>query len=164
MSSLRKLNNTTFSNHKTRRVYFNLSRTLLHICRQISTYNHATWPYLSILIPYFAFLQCYFIYITIFVDIPLFQTYFCYYIIVEFNLFLFALINKCACVEQYNRLIERENKRFYLKHISTCRKFKRSDITWILKTADRAEMQLKKYCFRIWGNYKITNKTYHLVS
>src|SRR5699024_3038526 len=84
------------------------------LCGEIREYARLWSPYLSVIIPSLACNVTYLI-LTIYLrSLETLQQCYCQFLIFLLTLFLFALMQLCACVGKNNQKVVKENRQFYI--------------------------------------------------
>ena len=111
--------------------YTRLNRQLLSLCLDIEVYTHFWSPFLSIMFPFFVWVQAYLAFVFFFVySIPYVQKYIFFVGVIEFDLMLFLLIDQCARMVKLTQRILSENRRFFIniQRIDPARRIKVFDL------------------------------------
>ena len=150
--------------------YLWLMQSLHDICRYTLAHSGKIQQFLSIILPYFVSVLCYVLYAAIFILLSDFDKLLYWNTVAVCNVYLFVIINQAAQIDRHAQAIEVECRRFSVKYM----KFYSQAITTYAKVAltknlFKAEAfavpkRLENYVFCMWGNNRITTKTYDLVS
>ncbi len=139
-----------------------LNQKLTVICRSIKEYSRFCGPFLCIFFPFYIIDQRYFGYIVAFSDIDqtsarwLFNS-----AILECNIILFALTNKCAVIAKLNNAFERYCRVFVFYFNQKPGSLNVRDL--IKSDQFVVHKRLQPYTFKVFANYRINSKTYYLV-
>ena len=85
---------------------------LVDNCQYIREYAHNCNGLMSIIVPFYIFVQCYMIYIVTLTELPIEQSLIFCVATVECNFFLFAITHECAYIVKLNNALEKENRVF----------------------------------------------------
>ena len=134
------------------------------ICGDIKVYSQFWSMNLSILFSFYISIQSYLIYLFFFTNLPLIQIYIFAYSAIIIESLLLALIHTCAKVGKLNSQFERQNISFYL-NIQKQNGVKGLHLSYLLKAELlQTPRLLSAYSFKVFANYKITNKTFYIVN
>lgn len=173
-----KLNNLNTTKHSFRvRNYISaffhylwLMQSLHDICRYTLAHSGKIQQFLSIILPYFVSVLCYVLYAAIFILLSDFHKLLYWNTIAVCNVYLFVIINQAAQIDRYAQAIEVECRRFSVKYMKfysqTTTTYAKGSLTKNLFKAEAFAVprRLESYVFCMWGNNRITTKTYDLVS
>lgn len=141
-----------------------LHKKLYFLCQTTEAYSRRCTPLLCIVFPVYITVQCYLIYIFVFIEISqpqmgLFHTSF-----VECNLFLFVITSQCAIVVKKFSFFERLSTKFIFEHFFK-QKQKCKQVTGQLVKMDffQGNKRLHRYAFKLFAYIRITSKTYYVV-
>ncbi|KAH9403721.1 hypothetical protein TYRP_014911 [Tyrophagus putrescentiae] len=136
-----------------------LNGVILATCRNIEAVGRFWQPVLTILFPYFITVQCYLMYLAVFVEMPFDERVIFALVQCEMTPIFFFLIKQSAKVVSNNGRFLRENRRFYL--------------TLTRMASDKDEVNIESfiiphrfysYAFKLLNEYRITSKTFESLS
>mgnify|MGYP007002762270 CR=1 FL=1 len=144
-----------------------LNSRLVFLYRTIEDYSRYCDPFLGAIFPYYITVQCYIIYIIVFIPDfpPPLQVAIMYVAFLECNLFLFATTHECAVIVRYSGGLVRLNRRFAFEFNQKLMNFPSviSDQSKLVK-AEEASRRLHRYAFTVFANFRITSKMYYMVN
>lgn len=146
--------------------YLTVNLQMVHLLGTISSYSDYWKTPLSIFLLDHITMQCYLIYILVFIDtLSLLMKGIFLYGILEMNVITFLLIAQCARTVKVNQAFERANRHFNLKFQQTIRAnhipvpaIRLLKGEWL-----QSSHRLHPYAFRIFDNTRITSKTFYMV-
>src|SRR5699024_8091378 len=137
--------------------YVRQNHRMVSLTRTIREYTRFCGPLLSAITPFYISVQCYMSYVVLFVNtVPLGDKYFFMLVVLELNVFLFVIIDQCACVAKMNQRLERENGRICFEF--SVHRAGLGKCLMIKTEVFQATKRFYKYSFRILTNYRICSK------
>ena len=147
-----------------------LNCRLVFLYRAIEDYSRYCDPFLGAIFPYYITVQCYIIYIIVFIpDFPPLQVAIMYVAFLECNLFLFATTHECAVIVRYSGGLVRLNRRFAFelnRKLIVEKNFPSviSQSKLVKAEGFLASRRLHRYAFTVFANFRITSKMYYMVN
>ena len=107
-------------------IQFNqLNQIVVNVAKMTQEYARFCTPLLSIIIPFYISLQCYLLYIVLFVaNTPTTEKQLFSLVVAEVNLYMFVIIHQCAGVVTNNGRLIKQNRKFCFR-IKNCPGFKK---------------------------------------
>ncbi|KAI2796317.1 hypothetical protein BLOT_015871 [Blomia tropicalis] len=148
--------------------YNKMNEEINHICREIKCCSRFWSPFLTIMMPYYVGVQCFLIHLVVYSTNPnAMQTYLYMVVFINMVLYMFMLIHQCAEVVRNNNRLTANNRKFFIiiqQYNNTFKRGKRVPLSTMLKMENRLwQHPTKKYAFKLFTNYAITSKTFHLI-
>ncbi len=112
-----------------------LNGVILATCRNIKTVDRFWQPVLTILFPYFITVQCYLMYLAVFVEMPFDERVIFAMIQCEMTPLFFFLLKQCAKVVSNNSRFLKENRRFSLTLMKMASVKGKINVKYLLKVS-----------------------------
>lgn len=146
------------------RKFVQFNTRILSVCRDQNQNAHFWSSYISIMFFSIIFIQCHLIYVFLFVDLPNFFIKLVFLqMAIEMSSLQFMLIHKCAKVVKWNQRTLKMKCAFQINFGDTCHRH-RIPVSFLLKVESLQNAKLLHcYAYRMFGNNRITSKTFYLV-
>lgn len=145
------------------------NQRVLEISTDLSQYGHFWSLYLTIMFFTLIATQCYLSYVVLFSTsavLLVIRVVFLFTVII-FTVLEFLLIDQCSRVVRWNKRILRQNSQFQLVWNQNRGKFAPLQLPAIRDLIKVESLQHQRllhcYAFRVFGNHRITSKTFHMV-
>ena len=140
-----------------------INTKLIPLYALIRQYSGQCKPLLSVILPYHITFGCYVLHTFTQVDDFSVKSFLCLLLLVCISL-LFLVTTQCASVVQYNSRIEHSYGHFYQFAVQS-QTFAYFPLSVQLKEVElQTHHRLHSYAFRLFDNYRITSRTFFMVS
>lgn len=152
------------------KTFISLHRKLTFLCQATEAYSRRCTPFLCVVFPFYITVQCYLLYIAVFVDTPPEQVAIFYVSIVGCNMFLFVITHECAGIVKNNGTFERLTREYICEcHLRLKQSEPNVNLLQLKRQLVKMDLfqgnkRLSRYTFKMFAYFRITSKTYYMVS
>ncbi|KAH9390644.1 hypothetical protein TYRP_022880, partial [Tyrophagus putrescentiae] len=110
---IKKVKKSKVNNNRSHwKTFISFHKRLTFLCQTTEAYSRRCTPFLCVVFPFYITVQCYLLYIAVFVDTPPEQVAIFYVSIVGCNMFLFVITHECAGIVKNNGAFERLTREY----------------------------------------------------